>query len=213
VRIALGVTLVSMSCVGALVNLAGAATFRIEPSKSSLVAEIFRDGAASRFAHDHVVQATNFSGRIIFEPAVPEASSISVQVNTATLKVDSPETRRQFHSRGEPTSADVSAIDHNMKAEGQLYVAKFPLITFLSRSITSEKDDQYWVTGHLTIRGVAKLVRFPANVIIEGHILRGTATLEFAQSAFGYGPYSALLGAIKNKDAVVLHIDLVAIRD
>jgi polyisoprenoid-binding protein YceI len=211
VRTALGVTLVIMPCVGALVSVAGAATFRVEPSKSSLVAEIFRDGAASRFAHDHVVQATNFSGRIIFEPAVPEASSISIQVNTATLRVDSPETRRQFRSRGEPTTADVSAIEHNMKAEGQLYVAKFPLMTFLSTTITSERDGQYWVTGHLTIRGVTKLVRFPANVVMEGQMLRGTATLEFAQSAFGYGPYSALLGAIRNKDAVVLHIDLVAI--
>ena len=212
-RIGLGATLVIMSCFGALVNVAGAATFKVEPSKSSLVVEIFRDGAASRFAHDHVVQASHFSGRIIFEPAVPGASSISIQVDAATLKVDSPETRRQFHSRGEPTTADVSAIDHNMKAEGQLYVAKFPLITFRSTTITSEKDGQYWVIGDLTIRGVAKLVRFPANVVLEGHMLRGTATLEFAQSAFGYGPYSALLGAIRNKDAVVLHIDLVAIQE
>ena len=61
------------------------------------------------------------------------------------------------------------------------------------------------------IRRVAKLVRFPANAVMEGHMLRGTATLEFARSAFGYGPYSALLGAIRNKDAVALHVDLVAI--
>jgi hypothetical protein len=46
---------------------------------------------------------------------------------------------------------------------------------------------------------------------MEGQTLRGTATLAFTQSSFGYRPYSALLGAIKNKDAVTLHIDLVAI--
>lgn len=188
-----------------------ATAFRVEPSQSSLVAEIFREGIASVFAHDHVVEATSFSGRITYEPAVPEASSISVQVNAATLKVDSPETRRQFHSRGEPTTADVSDIERNMKGEGQLHVAKFPLITFVSTRINSERDGQYWVTGHLTIRGVTKTVRFPANVVMEGHTLRATATLEFTQSAFGYRPYSALLGTIKNKDTVVLHIDLVAI--
>ena len=188
-----------------------ATAFRVEPSQSSLVAEIFREGTASVFAHDHVVEATSFSGRITYEPAVPEASSISVQVNAATLKVDSPETRRQFHSRGEPTTADVSDIERNMKGEGQLHVAKFPLITFVSTRINSERDGQYWVTGHLTIRGVTKTVRFPANVVMEGHTLRATATLEFTQSAFGYRPYSALLGTIKNKDTVVLHIHLVAI--
>ena len=83
--------------------------------------------------------------------------------------------------------------------------------TFRSTTITSEKDGQYGVTDHLTIRRVAKLVRFPANAVMEGHMLRGTATLEFARSAFGYGPYSALLGAIRNKDAVALNVDLVAI--
>ena len=52
-----------------------ATAFRVEPSQSSLVAEIFREGIASVFAHDHVVEATSFSGRITYEPAVPEASS------------------------------------------------------------------------------------------------------------------------------------------
>jgi hypothetical protein len=47
--------------------------------------------------------------------------------------------------------------------------------------------------------------------MMEGNVFRATATLTFMQSAFGYKPYSALLGAIKNKDAVMLHIDLVAV--
>ncbi len=51
---------------------------------------------------------------------------------------------------------------------------------------------------------------FPAQVTMEGPALRGRATLTFKQSSFGYKPYSAVLGAIKNKDEVVLHIDLVA---
>ena len=46
---------------------------------------------------------------------------------------------------------------------------------------------------------------------MEGNLFRATATLTFMQSAFGYKPYSALLGAIKNKDAVMLHIHLVAV--
>jgi hypothetical protein len=46
---------------------------------------------------------------------------------------------------------------------------------------------------------------------MEGNIFRATATFTFMQSAFGYKPYSALLGAIKNKDAVMLHIQLVAV--
>ena len=210
-KVVLRFTLLIIPCVSALVSVADAGTFQVESSKSSLVAQIFRDGVASRIAHDHVVQAKSFSGRITYDPAVPSASSIGVEVNAASLKVDAPEIRRRFHLSGQPTTTDVTDIEHSMTAEGQLYVAKFPRITFTSTSITSDGHGQLLVTGHLTLRGVTRVVRFPAKVVMEGPTLRGTATLEFSQSAFGYRPYSALLGAIKNKDAVVLHIDLVAI--
>jgi hypothetical protein len=45
---------------------------------------------------------------------------------------------------------------------------------------------------------------------MEGGLLRGRAQLTFKQSSFGYQPYRAVLGAIKNKDEVILHIDLGA---
>ena len=45
---------------------------------------------------------------------------------------------------------------------------------------------------------------------MDGGLLRGRAQLTLKQSSFGYQPYSAALGAIKNKDEVVLHIDLAA---
>src|SRR5262249_151333 len=161
--------------------------------------------------HDHVVQATSFSGRIVYEPAVPSASSISVEVNAASLKVDAPEIRRQFRLSGQPTTTDVTDIEPTITPARPLSLPKFPPITFTSTSITPDGHGQLLVSGNLTIRGVTKVVRFPAKVVMEGPTLRATATLEFNQSAFGYRPYSALLGAIKNRDAMVLHVDLVAI--
>ena len=173
--------------------------------------QIFRDGVAAKLGHDHVVQATAFSGSVTYDPSAPGLSSVAAQVHTATLKVDDAETRRKFGLEGQPTAADVAEVEKSMKAEGQLAVSKFPMITFASTTITRETPDRYLVAGQLTIRGITRAVQFPANVVVEGDVFRATATLTFMQSAFGYKPYSALLGAIKNKDAVVLHIDLVAI--
>lgn len=34
----------------------------------------------------------------------------------------------------------------------------------------------------------------------------------FLQSSFGYQPYSAFLGAVRNKDEVILHFDIIATR-
>lgn len=173
--------------------------------------QIFRDGVAAKLGHDHVVQATIFSGRVTYDPSAPTLSSVAAEVRTAMLTVDDAETRRRFGLEGQPSTKDVAEIEKSMKAEGQLDVVKFPLITFSSTTITPQAQDRYLVTGQLTIRGVTRAVQFPANVIMEGNVFRATATFTFMQSAFGYKPYSALLGAIKNKDAVMLHIDLVAV--
>ena len=207
-------TVVGFSCVGIVVGPAAhvaPATFRIDPSKSSLVVQIFRDGVAAKLGHDHVVQATTFSGRVTFDSSAPEASSVAVQVHAATLEADDAETRRKFRLEGQPTAADVAEIEKSLKAEGQLDVSRFPTITFTSTTITPEAPDRYLIVGQLTIRGVTRPVRFPAKVTMEGNVFRATATLSFMQSAFGYQPYRALLGAIRNKDTVTLHIDLVAV--
>ena len=87
---------------------------------------------------------------------------------------------------------------------------RFPSIRFASTRIARQPDGRFTVTGALTIRDVSMIVSFPAEVTLEGGSLRGRATLTIMQSSFGYRPYSALLGAIKNKDEVTLHVDLVA---
>jgi polyisoprenoid-binding protein YceI len=197
--------------VGGLAGPASAATFRIDPSRSSLVVQIFRDGLAAKLGHDHVVEATTLEGRVAYDPSAPALSSVAAQIHTASLKVDDAETRRKFGLEGQPTAADVAEIEKSMKAEGQLDASRFPVITFTSTTITADAPDRYLVTGQLTIRGVTRDVRFPARAVMEGNLFRATATLTFMQSAFGYKPYSALLGAIKNKDAVMLHIQLVAV--
>ena len=150
------------------------------------------------------------------ESVLPAGCAIEM-VHTASLVLDDlpcmddAETRRKFGLEGQPTAADVAEVEKSMKAEGQLDVSKFPMITFTSTTITPETAARYLVAGQLTIRGVTRAVQFPANVVMEGNVFRATATLTFMQSAFGYKPYSALLGAIRNKDAVRLHIDLVAV--
>jgi polyisoprenoid-binding protein YceI len=204
---------VGLTCAGIVSGLAGlaqAASFKVDPSRSSLVVQIFRDGLAAKLGHDHVVQATTFSGRVTYDPATPALSSIAAQADAATLKVDDAGTRRKFGLEGQPSAADVAEIDKSMKAEGQLDAARFPRISFTSTAIAAEAPERYLVTGQLTIRGVTRDVRFPARAGMDGNVFRATATLTFMQSAFGYKPYRALLGTIRNKDEVMLHIDLVA---
>jgi polyisoprenoid-binding protein YceI len=209
VRRTLGVALLfNVSIFGVEPGWAG--TFTIDPVQSALVVQVFKDGVAATLAHDHVVQARALSGTIAYDPQRPDASSIEVKVEVGSLQADEPATRRKFGLEGEPSAKDRADIEATMKSEGQLAVARFPAITFASTSIAKQPDGRFLVTGRLTIRGVAQEVKFPAQIALDGGLLRGRAQLTFKQSSFGYQPYRAVLGTIKNKDEVILHIDLGA---
>ena len=204
------VALVSALIIGVGASPGLSASFKVDPAQSSLVVQLFKDGVAARLGHDHVVHAREFSGTVAYDPRNPEASSIRVAVEVGSLIADDPGTRRKFGLAGEPSASDRAEIDTAMKADGQLAAARFPSMTFTSTAIATQPDGRVLVTGRLTIRGVTNELKFPAQMRVEGTQLRGRAQLKFKQSSFGYPPYSALLGAIKNKDEVILHIDLVA---
>jgi polyisoprenoid-binding protein YceI len=186
-----------------------AASFTVDVSRSSLVVQLFRDGVAARLAHDHVVQARAFTGTMVYDPRNPDASSIQVTVEVGSLQADDPATRRKFGLSGEISESDRADIDKAMRSDGQLAAARFPSLSFKSSAIARQSDGRFLVTGRLTIRGVTNEVKFPAEIALDGD-LRGRAKLTFKQSSFGYQPYSAALGAIKNKDEVTLHVDLTA---
>jgi polyisoprenoid-binding protein YceI len=204
------VALVSALIIGVGASPGLSASFKVDPAQSSLVLQLFKDGVAARLGHDHVVHASVFSGTVAYDPRNPEASSIQVAVDVGSLIADDPGTRRKFGLAGEPSASDRAEIDKAMKADGQLAAARFPSMTFTSTEIATQPDGRFLVTGRLTIRGVTNELKFAAQMSVEGAQLRGRAQLKFKQSSFRYPPYSALLGAIKNKDEVILHIDLVA---
>jgi polyisoprenoid-binding protein YceI len=209
VRAALGSLLV-VAILGLGAGLGCAGNFTIDPGQSALVVQVFKDGVAARLAHDHVVQARAFSGTVAYDPQKLDASTIEVKVEVGSLRADEPATRRKFGLEGEPSAKDRADIEAAMKSDGQLDAARFPSITFASTSIAKQSDGRFLVVGRLTIRGVTQEVKFPAQIATEGGLLRGRAQFTFKQSSFGYQPYRAALGAIKNKDEVVLHIDLAA---
>jgi polyisoprenoid-binding protein YceI len=202
--------LVSLLGVIASASPGQAASFTVDPARSSLVVQLFRDGVAARLAHDHVVQARAFAGTIVYDPRTPDAASIQVTVEVGSLQADEPATRRKFGLSGEISESDRADIDKAMKSDGQLAAARFPSLSFTSSAIARQSDGRFLVTGRLRIRGVTNEVKFPAEIALDGDLLRGRARLTFKQSSFGYQPYRAALGAIKNKDEVTLHVDLAA---
>lgn len=92
----------------------------------------------------------DFDGSFSFDAAKPEASSVSVTLNTAS--VDTNHAERDKHLR----SGDF------------LNVSKHPQATFASTSVKSTGEGTADITGDLTLNGVTKPVVINAKFIGEG---------------------------------------------
>ncbi|HWC02868.1 MAG TPA: YceI family protein [Methylomirabilota bacterium] len=187
------------------------ATLRVDPERTRLAVQLHREGLGSRLAHDHVVEATEVAGRVEYDASRPEASSVVVEVRAASLRVDEPAARRRLGVEGDLSDSQRADVDKAMRGPDQLDVPRYPTIRFASTRVVTEGNGRLRISGRLTLRGVTRELTFPAAVALDSGALRARATLTFLQSSFGYRPYSALLGAIRNRDEVTLHVDLVAV--
>ncbi len=91
-----------------------------------------------------------FNGNFSYDDKAPEKSTVSVEIDTAS--VNSNHAERDKHLR----SADF------------LDVAKFPKATFVSKSVKPKDGGKATIVGDLTLRGVTKEVTIEATSIGGG---------------------------------------------
>jgi polyisoprenoid-binding protein YceI len=118
-----------------------AGTYNIDPSHSSV-------GFVARHAMITKVRGAfnEIEGTGHFDPANPEASSVSVTIQTAS--VDTRNGDRDAHLR----SADFFDSD------------TYPTMTFVSTNVQSTGTDTFDITGDLTIKDVTRPVTFATEL-------------------------------------------------
>jgi polyisoprenoid-binding protein YceI len=80
-------------------------------------------------------------------------------------------------------------VDH-LKSDDFFMVSTFPTSKFEITKVepmndATKPDFNYTVTGNLTIRDVTKSISFPANVKIEGDVLKANADFDIDRTDFG----------------------------
>lgn len=182
---------------------AESADYRVDATGSELVVRLYKAGIAAALAHNHVIRASRFVGEAEADPL-----SLWVEAEAASLLADEPAMRQKYGLTKPLGREDREKIQSAMESAEQLDVNRYPVIRFASTHIERQTNEQYVVTGNLTIHGVTRTVSFPAAVSEEPGGLRGKAALSFRQSDFGITPYSAMFGAVRNKDEADLHVEL-----
>jgi polyisoprenoid-binding protein YceI len=73
----------------------------------------------------------------------------------------------------------------HISTEDFFEVNKYPTATFVITEVKSTRDQEYLVTGDMTIKGITLPITFPASVTQEDHRYRLSAYVQIDRTAFG----------------------------
>jgi polyisoprenoid-binding protein YceI len=164
---------------------------------------VVRTGKAGLFGfagHEHLIQAREFSGRIVYFPQRPESSHVTVSIAAERLEVMTP-----------PDTAEIRKVTEVLRTD-VLDVAQYPEITLASQSVI-EAGDTLRVQAALTMKGQTRTVPIVVRVRIGPDTLHATTTFRVRQSDYGIRPYrGGPAGTVRVADAVTFDIDAIALR-
>lgn len=202
------------------------------PQPGSIVAVLtHRGGIAGAFAHDHLIGAPLDAVRIRFDPADPASASLRLATTAGALAVDESAAREEASPRlrrlglidrdlaplGEK---DRRKIRDAMLGRGQLAAAEHPAIRVATGAIREDPREIGGVAfpfavevtleaggGKATAEAAARFERVAASD--DGPpVLRIEAVAELRFTDLGIEPYSAMLGAVRNRDAFHLYVSV-----
>ena len=118
----------------------------------STVYQIDRSHSEVHFRVRHLLsrvggQFKDFTGQIAFDPDRPEASSVNVQIEAASI------------------DTGVSDRDAHLRSDDFFAADKYPQLTFVSDRVVKTGADSFTVHGTLTIRGVSRQVELPVSYL------------------------------------------------
>jgi polyisoprenoid-binding protein YceI len=181
------------------------AVYNIDPARSKLEVDVFRSGFLKMMGHDHEIAAKIFSGEVRLSPARLEDSSVSLNVESASLVVlDDP---------GVPEK-DRKQVQETMQGAEVLNVKAFPKILFHSTGLShpAKTGEDFTLTGKLNLHGAEKEIAFPVHIHRENNLLRATGAVTVSQTDFGIKPVKVALGAVRVKDQIKVKFNLVTER-
>jgi polyisoprenoid-binding protein YceI len=140
---------------------------------------------------------TKVSGSVTFDQANPDGSSVEITIDAASINTREPDR------------------DTHLKSADFLDVAKYPTITFRSKSIKPAGKDEYAIIGDLTIHGVTREVTLQVDSVTPeakdpwGFFRRGAAaSTTISRKDFGLVWNMALeTGGVVVGDEVHITID------
>jgi polyisoprenoid-binding protein YceI len=152
----------------------------------------------SKVTGSHTGDFKKWSGSVTLAGGKAEGGKLEFSVQTASVVADE-------GSRNDWTPK----LEEHLKGADFFDTGKFPTASFASTEIKAGgTGGSHTVKGNLTLRGVTKVVSFPATIVVKGSEVSGKTEFSINRKDFGLvyaGKADDLI-----RDGVVLKIDVKA---
>jgi len=186
-------------------------TYRLDPADSFLAVVVTPDGSTigSGLGHDHVLVASSFRGEVVWTPDDPSACAIGMSFPVTALTVDPAGARGRAGLDPSDTVAPkkLGQIRDNALSARQLDAERFGRVHYRADTCVARDDGRYDVTGTLTIHGVARTLTVPMAISDRGGF-HATGSFTARATDFGFEPFRALAGALRNDDRMRFVVDV-----
>jgi polyisoprenoid-binding protein YceI len=182
----------------AMTKEAAIADYVIEAGMSRFTVRGFAGGLLSGLGHNPVVAIPDFAGDVRWDPADPQKASLHLRIRAASLAV-----------QNDMSDKDRREMERIMREE-IVETGKYPEIVFESTSASANANNRVEIDGNLTLHGVTRRERLPAQLAVTGDMLRAFGDFTIRQSDYRIKLASVAGGALKLKDELKFTFDIVA---
>jgi polyisoprenoid-binding protein YceI len=147
----------------------------------------------SKVTGKHEGSFGKFAGTIDVRGGKLEVSTLTIEVDAASLKTDDEE------------------LDEHLKSKDFFDVGKFPKVSFTSTAIalgSTTAGSTHTLSGNLALHGVTRSISVPATIKLEGGLVTATSEFTIKRRDFGIvypGKPDDLI-----KDEVLVKVDIKA---
>ncbi len=188
----------------------GPVRYDLDPERSDLWVLLRYDRSAAlsgAMGNDHVIAATGWRGQVTWDVDDPSACAVHITVPVEGLTVDPPGARDRAGLEGDTSERNRGRIADNMWGRRQLHASSFPEITFEATRCQGTTGTVP-VHGELSIRGMSRPVEVEMTVEADGSSFSAEGALDITHTAFGFDPFTNVMGALRNDDRLTLHVEV-----
>ncbi len=184
-------------------------TYRLQSEKSLVYVQVFKDPdtLGAGLSHDHVVMATGWGGTVTWDADNPGACKVEMKLPVRGLIIDEAGMRKKVGYSSMLSEDQRVDVKKAMLGSDQLSGDKHSHITFSSTGCEASGSG-VTVSGNMTIRGQSSPVKAQMKITADGSSFAASGGFKTSHTQFGFDPFTAMLGQLKNKNEMNFTLDV-----